>query len=76
MKIKKFFCFQSSGNFYTELKHKVSFTVNNFKQIGFIKKIFKIKTEIFFLIQKFEKIKNFSADEVLEAKLNEFFSIS
>ena len=31
---------------------------------------------MFFLIQKFEKSNNFSSDSIVEAKLNEFFSIS
>ena len=43
--------------------YTVSFTVNNFNQIGLKKKKFKIKTEIFFLIQKFEKIKNFDISQ-------------
>jgi hypothetical protein len=56
--------------------YTVSFKDKNINQIGFIKKIYKIKNQIFVLMQKFEKINNFSLDAIVEAKLNEFFSIS
>ena len=44
--------------------------------LGFIRKIYKIKTNYYSLIQIFEKSKSFSTDDFLEARLNEFFLIS
>ena len=55
-------------------KRTQNFTIcyweNNWRIFGIIRKIYKINETIFFLIQKFQKTKNFSNVLEIEEKLN------
>ena len=55
--------------------YTICFRDNNITNIGFIKKIYYIKKEVYLLIQKFEKIRAFSSNLLIEEKLSEFFAL-